>query len=368
MYGRLIGQFDAFAAGLLSATDLRFFIATYSLYYIYLGIGIFVFTYTSTVGFYLAGERITRALRRAYLKAILRQDMTFFDLLSPGEVPNRIMTDIGRIQEGITSKLAFSIAAVSTFGSASVISFVMFWKTALILSPTFVIMVASASIGGAYAVKYHKQATPLHSCASGLAEEAMSSVRHICAYGISDLLVERYSSYLIDAGAQETKARLVIAIMIAWKNAMPCLVYALSFWAGSICIVQGQVSVANVATVTLVITIGGWAIARVAPSIQAFTQSIASASVVLQAISKRSSQDPFMSDGLRLESLNGDIELREVSLRYPSRKDFLVLDTVGFVCQAMKTAAIVGPSGCGKSSIISMIERFYEPSGGQICK
>ncbi|OCL14126.1 hypothetical protein AOQ84DRAFT_408764, partial [Glonium stellatum] len=227
VYGQLVGVFDGFTAGTVPASHLKSKISTYALYYVYLGIAIFVFTYISTIGFYFCGERMTRSLRRAYLKAILRQNMAFFDLLAPGEVPNHIM---------------------------------------------------SASIGGAYAVKYHKRSRVFYNRASGLVEEAISSVRYVIA----------------DAGAPDVKARNIVSTMMAWKNAMPCLAYALSFWAGSIYLVKGQVSVSDVATTTLVITIGGWAIARVAPSIQAFTSSIASAGVVLKAIARRSPHDPFV--------------------------------------------------------------------------
>lgn len=350
----------------MSESYLKSKVSTYALYYVYLGIAVFVFTYISTVGFYFSGDRVTRALRLAYLKSTLRQNMAYFDLLGPGEVTNRIMTDMGLIQEGITSKLAFSLTAVSTFGAALVIAFIMYWKTALILSPTFVVMVATASLGGAYAVKYHKQSRAFQNRASGLAEEAIASVRYICAYGINDLLASRYHGLLTQAGAPGIKSRGVVSTAIAWKNAMPCLAYALSFWAGSIYVVKGEVSVSHVTTTTLVITIGSWAIARVAPSIQAFTSSIASASQVLKTIGRRSPQDPLELDGIQPEGVIGDIELRNASLKYPSRDDVLILDNVSFTCPASKTTALVGASGCGKSSIIGLLERFYEPTGGNV--
>ena len=362
----MVGVFDGFAGGEIPASYLRSQISVYSLYYVYLGIAIFVLTYISTVGFYFSGERLTRNLRQAYLKAMLRQNIAFFDLLGSGEVSTRIMTDMGLIQEGITSKLAFSLTAVSTFAAALIIAFVMYWKTALILSPTFVVMVASASVGGAYAVRYHKESKIMQNRAFSLAEEAIASVRHICAYGVQQLIADRYFSYLTEAGKPDIKARTTVTTMISWKNAMPCLAYALSFWAGSIYLVQGQVSVSHVATTTLVITIGGWAIARVTPSIQAFTASIASASAILKSISRRSPQDPFSDGGEVLGAVAGDIELSRISLKYPSRRNISVLNEVSFFCPAKKTTAIVGASGCGKSSIIGLLERFYEPTGGSI--
>ncbi|OCL07221.1 putative lipid A export ATP-binding/permease protein msbA, partial [Glonium stellatum] len=74
----------------------------------------------------------------------------------------------------------------------------------------------------------------------------------------------------------------------------------------------------------------------------------------------------FASDGAEPNNVVGDIEFRDVSLKYPSRDDVLILNNVTFKCPAKKTTAIVGPSGCGKSSVIGLLERFYEPTGGSI--
>jgi ATP-binding cassette subfamily B (MDR/TAP) protein 1 len=338
------------------------------LYYVYLSITIFVFTYVSTVGFYYSGERITRALRKAYLKAILRQNMAYFDLLSPGEISTRIMADMGFIQEGLTSKISIALTATANFTAALVVAFVVFWKTALILSPTFVLMVTSGAIGGAYAVKYHKIAISTLSHASGLAEEAIASARTVAAFNIQELLARRYYSCLTDAGKADVKSRYAVTAMIAWSNAMPCLVYALSFWAGSIYFVHGETSVASVTITSLAVAIGAFAIVRVAPSAQALTMSIASAGTVLKAIARRSPQDPFSSSGVKLSHVNGNVEFRDVSLVYPSRDDVVVLNRISFKCPAMKTTAIVGASGSGKSSVFGLLERFYEPTGGQVRK
>ena len=332
----------------------------------YTAIGIFVFIYVATVGFYYSGERIARALRHAYFKAVLSQNMAFFDMLGAGEVATRITSDIGTIQEAITSKMSLTLTAAANFASAFAVMFVMYWKTALILSPTFLIMIATMTVGGAYAVKFHEESRRIRTQGSNLAEEAIASARNVSAFGIQNLLAKRYHSYLSDSSIPEIRARSIVATMIAWSNALPCLVYALSFFAGSFFLVRGEESVSAIATTTLAIVISAFAIIRIAPSFQALTASIASASVVLKAISRRSPQDPFAKTGLQLDSVTGDIEFEDVSLSYPSRENVQALTSVQFRCQARKTTAIVGASGCGKSSIVGLLQRFYEPTQGRI--
>lgn len=60
----------------------------------------------------------------------------------------------------------------------------------------------------------------------------------------------------------------------------------------------------------------------------------------------------------------GEISLRNVRFAYPSKNDVLILKGINLDIKKNKVIALVGSSGCGKSSIISMIERFYDPIGG----
>ena len=64
--------------------------------------------------------------------------------------------------------------------------------------------------------------------------------------------------------------------------------------------------------------------------------------------------------------MNGEIEFKKVSFFYPSRVDQNVLKDLDLKFELGKTTAIVGPSGSGKSTIVQLIERFYDPSDGDV--
>jgi len=366
IYGQLVSTIDAFATDSVTTSSLRTRISTFTLYYVYLAIAIFTFIYIATVGFYYSGERIARSLRRAYIRAIIRQNMAFFDVLGTGEVTTRIVSDMSIIQEAITSKVSVSLTAIGTFGAAVIIAYVYLWKSALILSPTFVVMIVTGIFGGAYSVRYHKLSMAIYSRGSSTAEEAIASPRHVSAFGIQSYLTNKYRGILHEAEKSGTRAGNSVSLLIAWSNAMPCLVYALSFWVGSIFLVRGETTVASITTITLAIAIGAFAVIRIVPSLQALTTSIASASSIFDAIARRSPQDPLSTGGTKMHGIMGDLEFKDVSLVYPSRDDVLVLDRVRFSVPARKTTAIVGASGCGKSSIVGLLERFYDPVQGII--
>ena len=69
-------------------------------------------------------------------------------------------------------------------------------------------------------------------------------------------------------------------------------------------------------------------------------------------------------DGVKLEKIKGEIELRNVVFSYPSRCDIKIFTNFSLSIPAGKVVAIVGSSGSGKSTVISLIERFYDPTSG----
>ena len=66
------------------------------------------------------------------------------------------------------------------------------------------------------------------------------------------------------------------------------------------------------------------------------------------------------------EKVRGAVTVKDVQFSYPARPDVQVLQGLSLSLSPGKTLALVGPSGCGKSTVVSLIERFYDPSAGSL--
>lgn len=76
--------------------------------------------------------------------------------------------------------------------------------------------------------------------------------------------------------------------------------------------------------------------------------------------------DATSDEGETIDDLKGNIQFKDVCFTYPARPDVQVLHGLDFEVKVGQTVALVGPSGCGKSTVIQLLQRFYNPSAGQV--
>ncbi|KAM0621610.1 hypothetical protein ACHAQG_006425 [Verticillium nonalfalfae] len=97
-----------------------------------------------------------------------------------------------------------------------------------------------------------------------------------------------------------------------------------------------------------------------------FTRAATAASELFSLIDRKSNIDPFDPAGHTIAEVDGSINIRGLSFSYPTRPDITVLDDFSLYIPAGKVTALVGASGSGKSTIIGLLERWYNPSSGEI--
>lgn len=186
------------------------------------------------------GERLVRRMREKYLEAVLRQDMTFFDTLKPGEVGTRLSADLTTIQTGTSEKVGILISSMSYFVTSvsaysctlklrvpcralTLVTFffpqyiVAFIKLPVLaaelvsLLPAFGLI---SVIGAQFVSRYTVSCSQHLSHATSLASEALGNLNIVQAFGAQKRLGYIYESHLELARKEGTKKALSAAIML----------------------------------------------------------------------------------------------------------------------------------------------------------
>jgi len=96
----------------------------------------------------------------------------------------------------------------------------------------------------------------------------------------------------------------------------------------------------------------------------AFSKGKAAGYKLMEIINQKPTIVEDSSEGKCLADVNGNIEFKDVTFSYPSRPDVFIFRSFSIFFPAGKTVAVVGGSGSGKSTVVSLIERFYDPNEG----
>lgn len=102
------------------------------------------------------------------------------------------------------------------------------------------------------------------------------------------------------------------------------------------------------------------------PNLTAITEAKAAAIRITEMIDRKPAIDTEDKKGKALSYVRGEIEFNGVYFNYPSRPDTPILQGLNVRFPAGKTVGLVGGSGSGKSTIISLLQRFYDPIEGEI--
>jgi ATP-binding cassette subfamily B (MDR/TAP) protein 1 len=363
--GTIAGDLQGFLLHRTDGSSLRHALGQKSLYFVYLAIGQFILIYVATVGFVFAGEVIASRVRALYLKAVLRQNTAFFDNLGTGEILVHLTADVNHIQDGISEKVAVTLTALATFNSAFIICFVKYWKLTIICLSTVVAIFTTVNLGALFLVKFKKRSFEAYAVGGSVVEESLTSMTNATAFGIQDRLARLYYKNLLAAEELGLKFKHTLAVMIGFIVCFNFLNYGLALWMGSRFLVDGDVLLSQILTIVLAITIATFSLGQIGPNFESFTAAIVAASKIYAHIDRKSPLDPLSVEGGSLPEVRGNITLKDIKLIYPSRSD-VVLEGFDLTIPARQTTALVGASGSGKSSIISLIERFYNPVGGEV--
>ncbi|TFY65766.1 hypothetical protein EVG20_g5320 [Dentipellis fragilis] len=360
------GDPDAIASLNDAAAHFRRTASLDASYLTYIGVGLFAATYIYMNCWVYTAETNAKRVRERYLQAILRQDIAFFDRVGAGEVATRIQTDTHLVQQGISEKVALVVSFIAAFFTGFILAYIRNWRLALAMSSILPCIVITGALMNKFVSKYMQLSLEYVAEGGTLAEEVISTVRTAQAFGTQNILSRIYDAEVERAHKVDAKAAVWHGGGLACFFFIIYASYALAFDFGTTLINQNHATPGQIINVFMAILIGAFSLALMAPEMQAITHGRGAAAKLFATIDRVPSIDSASPEGLKPEKVEGEIRLEHVDFNYPSRPDVRIVKDLSLTFSAGKAAALVGASGSGKSTVISLVERFYDPLSGVV--
>lgn len=375
VFGQLINSLNEVtcSSGQGSSAHLSETVNQKVLYVIYITIGNFCCLYIHTVCWCLVSERIARRYRRRYFESVIKQEASFIESLPSGDVLSRLVSDIEVVQAGTSEKVGLVIGSISYFVTAYIIAFIKVKVIAGMLVSVLPCYFFMSFAGGHYIKKYAGRIAEYANSATSIASSSLSHLMLVHAFNANGRLEKLFANLLAESRIDTLKKALTHALQLGFLYFVAYSSNALAFWQGARMIAHSVahngngVSVGDVYTVIFMLIDASFILSQVAPFVHVFASAAGASERLLAVIDRPSSIDGTSDEGDKSAPFGEDeIKFQDVHFRYPSRPDVPVLQGVSFAIPPRKHTAIVGPSGGGKSTVVSLLERFYDPEPGEL--
>ncbi|KAK8644198.1 hypothetical protein V6N13_123511 [Hibiscus sabdariffa] len=315
--------------------------------------------------FAIANTILVKRLRQSLYAALVFQDISFFDTETVGNLTSRLGSDCQRLSHVIGNDIHLIIRNVIQGTGALINLLTLSWPLTL---PTLIICSVLAVIFSVYG-RYQKIAAKLmqdfNACANNVAQETLSLMRTVRAYGTEGEELGRYKWWLDKLAFISIRESAAYGL---WSMSFLTLyrsTQVIAVLLGGICIMNSHASLEQLTKYILYCEWLIYATWRVVDNSSSLMQSIGACEKVFQLMDLVPAEQ-FHSEGVKLQRLMGNIQFVNVSFHYPSRITVPILDHFNLSIQANEVVAIVGLSGSGKSTLVNLMLRLYQPVTGQI--
>ncbi|MFF4499686.1 ABC transporter ATP-binding protein [Streptomyces sp. NPDC001401] len=319
-----------------------------------------------------AVNRTMYRLREDVQAKLSRLPLSYFDKRQRGEVLSRATNDIDNIGQTLQQSMGQLINSVLTIIGVLAMMFWVSWLLALVALVTVPLSFVVATRVGKRSQPHFVQQWRSTGKLNAHIEEMYTGHTLVKVFGRQEESAKQFAEQndaLYEAGF---KAQFNSGVMQPLMMFVSNLNYVLVAVVGGLRVASGALSIGDVQAFIQYSRQFSMPLTQVASMANLVQSGVASAERIFELLDAEEQEaDPVPSekpDGLsgrvELEKVRGRVELESISFRYDPEKP--LIENLSLKAEPGHTVAIVGPTGAGKTTLVNLLMRFYEVSGGRI--
>ncbi|MEU7552154.1 ABC transporter ATP-binding protein [Streptomyces sp. NPDC044571] len=292
-----------------------------------------------------------------------RLPLSYFDQQKRGEVLSRATNDIDNIGQTLQQTMGQLLNSLLTIVGVLAM---MFWISPLLALVALVTIPVSAVVAGKIGKKSQPQFVEQWKSTGALnahVEEMYSGHNLVKVFGRQKESAAVFAEQNEALYRASFKAQLVSGIMQPVMFFISNINYVLVAVVGGLRVASGSLSIGDVQAFIQYSRQFSMPLTQVASMANLVQSGVASAERVYELLDARE-QDPDVEVAERPQKVRGQVTLDKVAFRYEPDKP--LIENLSLSVEPGQTVAIVGPTGAGKTTLVNLLMRFYEVTGGRI--
>ena len=306
--------------------------------------------------------RMIRDIRMQAFDKLQRLPISYIDGNSHGDIISRIINDVDQFSDGLLLGFSQLLTGVLTILLTLVFMFsVSIRITLVVILVTPLSMFVAAFIAKKSYVHFKNQSTRRGEM-TGIVDEMVGGISTIKAFGVEEMALDSFEQADENLRDAYVKATFFSSISNPATRFVNALVYAGVGITGAFLAISGYISVGQLASVLSYAQQYTKPFNDISGVVTELQNSIACAARVFALIDESEIvADP--ENAVELKNVEGNVKLENVEFSYVPDKKFI--DNLNIDVKKGQRVAFVGPTGCGKTTVINLLMRFYEITGGR---
>lgn len=316
-------------------------------------------------GFMMASvtQKVSKRMRTDISEKINRLPLQYFDRNSYGDVLSRVTNDVDTIAQTLNQSIGGLVSAVAMFLGSLImmLSINAIMTVAAVLSAVLGFLLMQVIMRRSQ--KYFTRQQQDLGAVNGHIEETYAGHAVVKAYngeGAARAALAAINDRLYDSA---WKSQFLSGLMPTIMSFVGNLGYVAVCITGAVLAINGTISFGVIVAFMLYIRLFTQPLSQLAQAATNLQSTAAAGERVFDFLAEEELA-PEGEDKMALQDVRGDIAFENVVFSYSADKP--IINGVSFEARAGQKIAIVGPTGAGKTTIVNLLMRFYELSGGDI--